>query len=240
MYYLYETHCHGSQCSACAKSLSQDMVYAYQKAGYAGMVLTDHFIYGNTAVSRSLPWEQRMQAYYDAFLDAKAVGDALDFDVIFGFEHWYGSGKEMLVYGIDLDFLLEHPEIPQLSIDAFAELVHQGGGLLIQAHPYRERYYISGDVPIRPDLVDGIEVYNAWNGPGENAKALALEQTGEFIYTGGGDTHADWDKMVGAAGILLPHRVKTTQEFAKVLREKKHGFRLNFQNEREVSEENII
>ena len=26
-----------------------------------------------------------MQAYYDAFLDAKAVGDALEFDVIFGF-----------------------------------------------------------------------------------------------------------------------------------------------------------
>ena len=240
MYYLYETHCHGSQCSACAKSPTQDMVRAYREAGYAGMVLTDHFIYGNTAVSRSLPWEQRMQAYYDAFLDAKAVGDALDFDVIFGFEHWYGSGKEMLVYGIDLDFLLEHPQIPELSIDEFADLVHENGGLLVQAHPYRRRYYIRDEVTIRPDLVVGIEVYNAWNSPGENPEALELAKTGEFIYTCGGDTHADWDKMVGAAGSLLPHRVKTTQEFAKALREKKHGFRINFQNEREVNEENIV
>lgn len=230
MKYLYETHCHGSQCSACAKSTTQQMVLAYQAAGYAGMVLTDHFIHGNTTVSRRMPWEARMRKYYDAFLEAKALGDSLDFDVIFGIEHWYGSGKEMLVYGIDLDFLLKNPDIPELSIDAFADRVHNAGGILVQAHPYRQRYYIDDSVPVRPDLADGIEVYNAWNNPGENPKALALAQTGDYLYTSGGDTHADWDKMVGAAGILLSRRVKTSREFADALRENTHGYRVNFQN----------
>ncbi len=239
MNYLYETHCHSSQCSRCAKSLSQEMVKAYQAAGYTGLVLTDHFIYGNTAVDRDLPWEMRMHQYYDAYLDAKTVGDELDFDVIFGFEHYYGSGKEMLVYGIDLDFLLANPDIPELPIDGFAQRVHEAGGLLIQAHPYRKRYYINDVVPIRPDLVDGIEVYNAWNGPEENPQALALAKTGDFIYTSGGDTHADWDKMLGAAGIYLPRRVKTTQEFAEVLREKKHGFHVNFRQLTNLTENNL-
>ena len=60
--YLYETHCHCSQCSACAHSTSQELVLAYHKAGYAGVVFTDHFITGNTAVDRNLPWEDKMKA----------------------------------------------------------------------------------------------------------------------------------------------------------------------------------
>lgn len=34
--YLYETHCHCSQCSHCASSTSQELALAYYKAGYAG------------------------------------------------------------------------------------------------------------------------------------------------------------------------------------------------------------
>ena len=104
MLYRYETHCHSAQCSACAHSLSQDLVRAYREAGYAGLVLTDHFIFGNTCVDRTLPWDARMKAYYQAYLDANAAAEELDFDVIFGIEHAYGDGKEVLIYGIDLPF----------------------------------------------------------------------------------------------------------------------------------------
>ena len=111
--YLYETHCHCSQCSHCASSTSQELALAYYKAGYAGMILTDHFISGNTALDRSLPWDIQVKAYYQAYLDAlEAVAD-LDFDVLFGIEHAYGDGKEVLVYGIDLDFLLANPDIAE-------------------------------------------------------------------------------------------------------------------------------
>ena len=104
MNYLYETHCHGSQCSRCSLSTSRELVRAYHKAGYAGLVLTDHFIWGNTAVSRHLPWEERMRLYYAAYLDARDEAKDLDFDVIFGLEHAYGDGNEVLIYGIGLDF----------------------------------------------------------------------------------------------------------------------------------------
>ncbi len=135
MMYLYETHCHSSQCSRCAVSTSQEMVRAYHRAGYAGLVLTDHFIWGNTAVDRRLPWEVRMQQYYDAYLAAREAARELDFDVIFGFEHAYGDGKEVLVYGVGLDFLLSNPDIPQLSLDEFARRIQNAGGIVIQAHP---------------------------------------------------------------------------------------------------------
>lgn len=227
MEYRYETHCHCSQCSLCARSSSQELVRAYHDAGYAGLVLTDHFIFGNTAVSSSLPWAQRMRSYYQAFLDAKAAAEGLDFDVIFGIEHAYGDGKEVLIYGVELDFLLVNPDIPRLSLDEFVERIHQAGGIVIQAHPYRNRSYVNMAVGPRSDLVDGIEVYNACNAPGEDPQALALAGQKDFILTCGGDIHHASDPRIGAAGIVLPYRVKTSKELADALKRRDHKFLVN-------------
>ena len=227
MQYRYETHCHCAQCSMCARSSSQMMVRAYHAAGYAGMVLTDHFIFGYTAVPATLPWEERMRRYYQAYLDAKAVGDSLDFDVIFGLEHAYGDGKEVLIYGVELDFLLVNPDIPNISLDELVSRVHEAGGIVVPAHPYRDRYYVNIAVEPRADIVDGIEVYNAWNAPGENSKALALAQTKDFIMTCGGDIHESGDSLIGAAGVVLPYRVRNSKDFADALKRRDHRFLVN-------------
>jgi len=200
------------------------MVGAYHRAGYAGLVLTDHFIFGNTAVDRSLPWPERMGCYYGAYLEARAAAEGLDFDVIFGFEHAYGDGKEVLVYGVGLDFLLSHPEIPEISLDEFVALIHAAGGIAIQAHPYRDRPYVNMAVGPRTDLVDGIEVYNACNKPGEDRQALALTREKDFILTSGGDIHSAQDPRIGAAGIVLPYRVHDEAEFAAALKRRDHQF----------------
>lgn len=230
MQYLYETHCHSSQCSRCAVSTAQELVRAYHRAGYAGLVLTDHFIFGNTAVNRDLPWAERMQRYYDAYLDAKAAAQGLDFDVIFGLEHAYGDGKEVLIYGVGLDFLLANPDIPSISLDEFVKRIHATGGVVIQAHPYRCRPYVNMAVGPRADLVDGIEVYNACNKPGEDLPALALSrQKDAYILTCGGDIHSAQDDRIGAAGILLPCRVRDETEFAAALKRREHAFMVHHQ-----------
>ncbi len=236
MPYLYETHCHCSQCSQCAVSTSGEIVRAYHRAGYAGLVLTDHFIFGNTAVDRSLPWAERMQKYYDAFLEAKAAAEGLDFDVIFGIEHHYGDGKEVLIYGVGLDFLLENPDIPQLTLDEFVQRIHAVGGVVVQAHPYRDRYYINMNVEPRADLVDGIEIYNACSRPGEDLKALKLSRRKDFILTSGGDIHYHQDERIGAAGIWLPYRVRDEKEFAAALKRRKYTFQVGHRNMAEVQD----
>lgn len=227
MEYRYETHCHCAQCSMCAQSSAQMMVRAYHAAGYAGLVLTDHFIFGYTAVPKDLPWDQRMRRYYDAYLNAKAVGDTLDFDVIFGIEHAYGDGKEVLIYGVELDFLLVNPDIPRISLDELVQRVHEAGGIVIQAHPYRNRYYVNMSVQPRADIVDGIEVFNAGNAPGEDPQALRLAKTKDFIMTCGGDIHSAEDGRIGSAGVVLPYRVKTSKDFADALKRRDHRFLVN-------------
>ena len=232
--YRYETHCHANLCSKCAHSTPAEMVRAYKDAGFAGLVLTDHFIHGYTCVDGALPWKERMQCYYDAYLQAKAEGDKLDFDVIFGIEHAHGGGQEVLVYGIGLEFLLAHPEIETASLEEFAALVHAAGGILIQAHPYR---YGGWEVPVRLDLVDGIEVYNAGNQAQNNRMALEKAQERPCILTAGADSHAAWEDRVGTTGIALPYRISNCQSLVEALKRGDHKLVIRGQIIDQITEE---
>lgn len=211
MEYLYETHCHCARGSRCASSSGAELVRSYQAAGYAGLVLTDHFVTGYTAVDLSLPWEDQMHCYYDAYLEAKRLGDSLDFDVLFGIEHACAGG-EFLCYGIDLEFLLRNPDLPSLSLEDFVRRAQAYGAVVVQAHPFR---WAPPGTPLRRDILDGIELFNASNSPWANQ---AAEEAAFGICTSGGDIHFAGDERIGQAGLLLPHRVKTAAQLASVLR----------------------
>lgn len=217
--YLYDTHVHSLNGSACGKCTPKELVYAYKKAGYTGFVLTDHFVRGNTSVPRDLDWETRMHMYYDAYLEAKEEGDKLDFDVFFGIEHWYAKGKEILIYGIDLDFLLAHPELNVARIETYAKVVHEYGGILVHAHPHRIRDYIDPDFAPRYDVCDGIEVYNAGDVDEINELALHDAIVLKKLMTSGGDVHKVIDEpKLGQAGVGFKRRLKDINDFVAALK----------------------
>ena len=136
MWYRYETHMHSREGSACGRSSAADMVRAYHAAGYAGAVLTDHFIFGNTAVPRDLPWEERMQRYYDAYLSAKPTADALDFDLFFGMEHFYDHWKRALDLRCRCGVLESEPRYSRDQRRGLGARIHAAGGFISHAHPY--------------------------------------------------------------------------------------------------------
>ncbi|MBQ4559951.1 MAG: histidinol-phosphatase [Tyzzerella sp.] len=218
--YLYETHLHSSECSACASSTAREMVRRYKEAGYAGFVLTNHFITGNTCVPKDISWGERMNMYYDAYLEAKDEAAQLDFDVFFGIEHHYGKGKEVLIYGIDLDFLRAHPEIETIDIDTLAQLVHEEGGIIIHAHPYRKRGYIPEGVMPRYDVCDGIEVYNGGDDYATNDMAYQDAVRLDKIMTSGGDVHMISEGRIGRTGNNFERRIRTMDELILALRNK--------------------
>lgn len=219
MQYRYETHCHSNRCSRCAHSTPAQLVNAYFEKGFSGLVLTDHFVHGNNCVDASLPWEDRMRCYYHAYLEAKEAAKELDFDVLFGIEHAYGGGLEVLCYGIDLEFLLNNPDLAQLDIHSFSRRVHECGGLIVHAHPYR---WAGPELALPLDILDGIEVYNAGNAPDKNLLAQTLADNTGLIKTSGADLHNVEEPKLGTAGISLPYRVKTEAELVDALKRRDH------------------
>jgi len=197
--HLYETHLHTSQGSKCGSSEGREYPALYKAMGYSGIFVTDHFFQGNCAVDRSLPWEEKVRRYMLGYLDAKAEGDRIGFDVFFGIEQNFFH-DEYLIYGVDRDFLLAHPDMEAWTRCRLIDEVHLYGGCVIQAHPFRERAYIS-KVRLSPYTVDGIEAVNIGNKPSEDLAAIHYAQKLGLLMTCGSDIHsaqnASLDKVGG-------------------------------------------
>lgn len=84
--YLYETHCHTNEASACAVNSGPEMARAYKAGGYAGIMVTNHFWRGNNCIDPNLPWEEWVRAYCAGYRAAKEEGDKIGLSVFFGLE----------------------------------------------------------------------------------------------------------------------------------------------------------
>ena len=157
--YLYETHLHTSEASACARNTGEEMARACKEYGYTGIIVTDHNWGGNTCVDGSLSWDAWVDQFCLGYEHAKAEGDRIGLDVFFGYEAGYDA-TEFLVYGIDQAWMKIHPELRHISVEEQYGLVHGAGGLVMHAHPYREEAYIP-KVRLFPEWVDGVEGINA-------------------------------------------------------------------------------
>ncbi len=216
--YKYEMHMHTAWASACGHSAPEEMARAYFEAGYRGVVITDHFLRGNTAVDRSLPWEDKMRAYWRPYEAARAWAQGKEFTVLFGVEHYYGDGKEVLTYGIDLDFLLSHPDLHEYSLEDYCAAVHEAGGFLSHAHPFRHASYLNGDIPPHVEHMDAIEVFNFYNHDEDNDQAAALAKDTGLLTTSGGDEHICTGDGIGRAGVVFAQAPRDNKEFVALLR----------------------
>lgn len=157
--YLYETHMHTSEGSGCGMCSAEEMVRAYKKAGYDGVIITDHHFGGNTRPDRSLPWDEWCTQFFAGYRNAKATGDEIGLKVFCGWESGF-CGTEFLVFGLDEQWMKAHPELKTCTAQQQYKLVHEAGGMVIHAHPFRKRNYIP-EIRLFPDFVDGVEGINA-------------------------------------------------------------------------------
>lgn len=219
--YLYETHMHTSEVSACASNTGAEMAKAYKEAGYTGIIITDHFFYGNTAIDRGLPWEAWVEQFCLGYEHAKTEGDRLGLQVFFGWESCY-RGTEFLIYGLDKKWLLEHPEIKDATIEEQYEMVHAGSGMISHAHPFREESYIP-EIRLYPEYVDAVEGINATHcanasahhrNPLFNERALAYGNAHGLPFTAGSDQHST--VMIGG-GMVFRRKLKDIHDFCSAV-----------------------
>lgn len=217
--FRYEMHTHTKEASACAWDDIHAMLRRYAEFGYVGVVLTNHFIGGNTAVDRKLPWEALVAQYCQPYYAGQETARQLGIDLLFGIEEGFGGGKEFLVYGVEPEFLLERPFLRGAGVEVWSREVHSAGGVLIYAHPFRQRWYIA-EPDAMPDLslADGVELYNLGNTPQDNGKAEAVFGGMDMIHTAGSDSHNA--KFDTAWGMDFPQRIVTGAQLAAALKRK--------------------
>lgn len=188
MSYKYETHLHTCGSSACGVSRGEEYLEGYLKLGYDGIFITEHFYLGNTCIPRSLLWTDWVDAYCESYYETKRAASGSGLKVFFGWESTYGTGEDFLIYGLGPDWLKGHPEIIRLTQEEQYELVHREGGLVVQAHPFRERDYMR-EIVLHPHHCDAWEVANAGNLPYMDRLAYEYALSHNMIMTCGSDIH---------------------------------------------------
>ena len=219
--YLYETHLHTSEASACARSTGEEMARACKEYGYTGIFVTDHNWGGNTAIDRGLPWEEWVEAFGQGYEHAKAEGDRIGLEVFFGYEAGY-CGTEFLIYGIDTAWMKAHPQLQEAGVEEQYRLVHEAGGLVMHAHPYREADYIR-EVRLYPEWGDGVEGINAVHSnphnkvhahPEYDERAIAYARANKLPMSAGSDIH---NTQLFGGGVAFRRRLASAEDYIKAI-----------------------
>jgi hypothetical protein len=218
MPYLYETHLHTSQASVCAVSRGREYIRRYLDLGYTGIIVTDHFFRGNSSIDRRLPWREKVELFCRGYEDAREEGEKRGLDVFFGWEESF-AGDDYLVYGLDKKWLLEHPESGNWTRKEQFQEVSAAGGCVVQAHPFRQHYYIRRII-LAPYLVHGVEAANAGNGEAAyDGLAWVYAKKLKLPVTAGSDIHSAADvRQGGTFGVYLDKKLNSVNDYALAVR----------------------
>ena len=212
--YLYETHMHTAEASKCSDTPGREYIARYRDFGYDGIIITDHFFHGNCAVDRELPWPEFVNRFCLGYEHAREEGEKRGFPVFFGWEENF-HGDEFLIYGLDKQFMLDHPEMLTWTQAEQYRTVRAAGGCVVQAHPFRARAYIH-TIYLWPYCCDGAEVVNTSNEDAWNTLALRYAESLGLPVTAGSDNHhADRMAVENLGGVLFDEPLTSGRDFAR-------------------------
>lgn len=220
--YLYETHLHTNQGSRCGRNTGAEMAKSAKEYGYAGIIVTEHNWGGNTCIPNDLAWDEWVDAFTRGYESASIYGKENDLDVFWGYEAGF-SGTEFLIYGVTPEWMKAHPEIRNASIEEQYRLVHEAGGFVVHAHPFREEYYIP-EIRLYPEYVDAVEGINAThsnskspshNNPDFDTRAIEYANKYHLPMTAGSDIH--WVDLFGG-GVLFKRRLTSIQDYIEMIK----------------------
>ncbi|MGN1234907.1 MAG: PHP domain-containing protein [Christensenellaceae bacterium] len=213
--YKYELHCHTARTSACSRLRAEEIVELFLANGYTGVFITDHFLNGNTTVNQTLPlapYERKIEEFCKGYEEVKAAA-AGRLDVFFGFEYSY-LGTDVLCYGWKEEELKAFPEIMQMSMKEFCLFAPAHGAIAVQAHPFREDWYID-HIRLYPDC-EGVETLNSSRGELCNRLGRFYAESYGKIQTGGSDIHHAAQKML--SGMAFEERLTSERHLVQLLR----------------------
>lgn len=210
---LIDMHTHSSGISECCQLDIYGIVDAAKTVGLDGIILTNHYhSEGHLDYASEADYVENYIKEYD---EARAYGENVGLKVFFGIEVTaeFMERIHLLVYGVTEDFLRENPEVYNLSQKEIYEKVHQYGGILVEAHPFRHNCPI-----LDTKYLDALEInchplYKTTHY--EDVKEGALK--GGVKLTCGSDYHGDTSYRP-FCGVEFPDNIRTIDDITQYIK----------------------
>ncbi len=227
--FRYETHLHTCPVSKCARSTVEENLKFYKSLGYDGVFITNHFLDGNINIDKSESYEDKINFYFSDYELGLKLSSELGIKVFCGVEISY-KGTDFLIYGLDKEWYLSHPEILEMKKSEELKFLMKSGALVIQAHPYREASYID-HIRLFPRCVHGVEVINTSQKDFELRTKLSeyyADAYGLLRFAGSDNHSAEKAKLL--AGLEFSSPISSARDFcARVLAGEGQIFKLSFE-----------
>ena len=211
--YKYETHLHTFPVSRCSTASVEETLKFYKELEYDGIFITNHF--PDTNVDNEQAYEENIRFYFSDYEKALELSKDIGIKVFCGIETTYG-GTDFLVYGLDKEWFVAHPEIMNMKQSKKLAFMKENGALIIQAHPFREAFYID-HIRLFPRHVDGVEVMNANRLETENNLAKIYCEHYGLIKFAGSDNHSG-SKQHKLSGLCFDEPICSMEEFIEKAR----------------------
>ena len=210
--YKYETHLHTSESSLCGEVSGKEYARYYKKMGYTGIFVTDHFLNGNTNVPEDQSWPERLDWFCRGYESAAEAGREIGLDVFFAWEYSHGWAH-FLTYGLDKDWLLANHDILSWDLMDYFKRVHDAGGIIIHAHPFREGVDL---VHLVPMATDAVEVRNGGRPDKNNQHALDYARSFNLPQAAGSDIHKF--NVPRLYGMAFPRRLRDSRDYVAAVK----------------------
>lgn len=213
---LVDLHAHSSGISNCCRITGEEGIDRAKAVGLGGFLLSNHYHEGYVGGERYPTVEYFAEKYVEEYHKIKEYGDSVGFKVFFGVELTAGwnTSVHLLMIGVGEEFVLQNPNLFQYSLEELYSMVHDAGGILIQAHPYRK-------TPLLQDLnyLDGVEIschpHPHYLGPFTEEMKRIAEDNGKIL-TCGGDYHADVPYRP-QCGVFVPEEITDSRGLKEFL-----------------------
>lgn len=183
-----ELHCHTRDASGCSNMSAEATVERYLEYGYTTLVITNHFTAFSGMDDPEL-WLKQVDSTYVAY-DNLVKASKGRLNILLGMEaRLTCNGNDYLTFGgFDREFLEKTGSaFLKRNIFEYCDMIHERGGFVSQAHPFRYN-----QVMTQPGPLDGIEVFNGhFKHDSHNDFAYMWAEKYHKIKTSGTDHHDD-------------------------------------------------
>jgi len=208
---LIDLHAHTSGISRCCRIPAPEVLRRAKENGIDGIVLTNHYQKCYVENDDALAFAKKYIAEYEY---TRQCGTECGYPVLFGIEvstEPYPN-VHILIYGVHPDFCLAYPDMYEYDLETLCRIVHENGGTLIQAHPFRNGTHV-----LDTRYLDGVEIncHPLYQTSCADQVTAAAKESG-LILTCGGDYHADTYRP--RCGVEIPDAYADTIAIGTYLR----------------------
>lgn len=209
----FEMHAHCAGASLCALCDIKTLIDEYKKAGYGGIVLTNHYdVYNFYNTLPAGTFIQKNDYYFSLYEQAKEYGAKQCIKVFWGAEIRSGYGIEYILIGLDKKLFYNRSKpLFSYSQKMLFDLAETEGAFMYQTHPFRENV-----VCVKPNLMHGVEAFNGhFHHDNNNEKALQFANENNLIKMSGTDYH-EKDQPITSC-MYIPEEINDEKALAKYL-----------------------